>query len=224
MAYTLRLYHLHATNSDGSPAPTFGFDITKEAKYEYPVISRIDAHSPAERSGLQTRDLLLKVNHRKTKGVDINKVRRHVDKAKHDNRLELLVVDEEVYRYCTSTNRKFKEPYIKVKHIFPKNRSSANVESLDSLAARSSNASEDIVKQLKSGPGLKVHGLSISKDMLVEDEENAPKTRPKPMKQSASMKEVTKQSTKDESMVDSVLKSFHNYFHNFDTDKISKRS
>ncbi|CAF1516560.1 unnamed protein product [Adineta ricciae] len=222
LAYTLRLCHLHATNPDGSPAPTFGFDITKEAKYEYPIISRIDARSPAERGGLQTRDLLLKVNDRKTKGVDINKVRRHVDKAKHDNRLELLVVDEEVYRYCTSTNRKFKEPYIKVKHIFPKNRASANVESLDSLAARSSNASEDIVKQLKSGPEFKVHRLSISKDTLVEDEENAPKIRPKPMKKSTSMKEVTKQSSKDESMVDSVLKSFHNYFHNFDTDKISK--
>lgn len=224
MAYTLRLYHLHATNSDGSPAPTFGFDITKEAKYEYPVISRIDTRSPAERSGLQTRDLLLKVNHHKTKGVDMNKVRRHIDKAKHDNRLELLVVDEEVYRYCTSTNRKFKEPYIKVKHIFPKNRAGANVESLDSLAARASNASDDIVNQLKNGPGFKVHRLSISKDQLVEDEENPPKARPKPLRKSASMKEVTKQPTKDESMVDSVLKSFHNYFRNSDTNKISKRS
>ncbi|UJR23589.1 hypothetical protein I4U23_026578 [Adineta vaga] len=220
LAYTLRLCHLNATNLDGTPASTFGFDITKESKYEYPVISRIEARSSGERSGLQSRDLLLKVNGRKTKGVDIDKVRRIIEKAKSDNRLEVLVVDEEVYRYCTSTHRKFKEPYIKVKHIFPKNRSSINFESLDSIAARAPAASQDIVDQLANGTEFKIHRLSITKDQLIENDDDETTNRSE--RNDTLTKDLSKRTSKDESMVDSVLKTFHHYFRNMDTDKLLK--
>ena len=83
-------------------------------------------------------DIVLKVNKRKTKGASIEKVKKLIDKAKHNGRIEVLVIDKEAFQYCLKTNRKFKEPYIKVRHIFPRSRSSVTYQSLPLMAARAS--------------------------------------------------------------------------------------
>ncbi len=151
LSYTLRLCHLNATNSDGTPAPSFGFEITEDSKYEYPIISRVEPKLPGEHAGLQTNDILLKVNSRKTKGVDFKKIKKAIEKAKRDGRLEMLVVDKSSFIYCTRTNKKFKEPYIKVKHIFPRSRSSANYQSLPMIAARASSTSQESSQRSMNG-------------------------------------------------------------------------
>ncbi|CAF0925167.1 unnamed protein product [Adineta steineri] len=167
LTYSLRLCHLNTTNSDGQPASTFGFDISKEPKYEYPMISRVEPKLPGELAGLQSRDLLIKVNDRKTKGLDIDKVKRTIEKAKYNGRLELLVVDEQVYRYCMRTHKKFKEPYIKVKHIFPRSKSRKSVETLDSIAASTPITSQHMIGQSMMSTTYKVHQRSITKDDFI---------------------------------------------------------
>jgi hypothetical protein len=72
------------------------------------------------------------VNKRKTKGAAFEKIKKAIDKAKRDGRIEMLVVDKDAFHYCIKTNRKFKEPYIKVKHVFPRSRSSVTYQSLAS--------------------------------------------------------------------------------------------
>ncbi|CAF4620981.1 unnamed protein product, partial [Rotaria magnacalcarata] len=80
--YTLRLCHLLATNADGTQAATFGFELSEDPDYEYPVILRVESQSPADVAGLQSRDVLLKINERKTKGLGYDKVRKEIEKAK----------------------------------------------------------------------------------------------------------------------------------------------
>jgi len=231
LSYTVRLCHLSATNPDGTPASTFGFDAVKESKYEYPMISRVEPKLPGERSGLQERDLIIKVNGRKTKGADIEKVKRTIERAKHDGRLELLVIDEEVYRYGMRTNKKFKEPYIKVKHIFPRSRSSISFESLNSIAARASATSQDIINQLKNGPGFKVHRLSIPTGVILENEDDLSSSvfeetidfdAPSSMDKKLS-KEIQNQTSPDDSMVDSVLNTINNFFQNIGSEQSVQR-
>lgn len=135
LSYAVRLCHLNATNDDGTPASSFGFEITGSPEYEYPIITHVESKSPGERSGLQADDILLKVNKRKTKGAAFEKIKKAIDKAKRDGRIEMLVVDKDAFHYCIKTNRKFKEPYIKVKHVFPRSRSSVTYQSLASARA-----------------------------------------------------------------------------------------
>jgi C-terminal processing protease CtpA/Prc len=138
LSYAVRLCHLNVANADGTPASSFGFEITGDPEYEHPIITQVEPKSPGEQSGLQVNDILLKVNKRKTKGGDFEKIKKLIDKAKRDGRIEMLVVDKDAFHYCIKTNRKFKEPYIKVKHIFPRTRSSIIYQSLPSMAARAS--------------------------------------------------------------------------------------
>jgi thioredoxin-related protein len=147
LSYTLRLCHLHPTNGDGTQAATFGFELSEEPDYEYPLILRVEPHSSAEGAGLQSRDILLKINDRKTKGLGYDKVKKEIEKAKRDGRLEMLVVDQETYDYCKRAKKPLKEPEMKVKHVFPKSRSSASFHKLPIIAA-SSLASRDSVEQL----------------------------------------------------------------------------
>ena len=134
-------------NSEGVQAPNFGFELSEDSKFEYPVISRVEAKSPGERAGLQSRDILLKVNDRKTKGLDFEKVKKVIEKAKRDGRLEMLVVDQETFNYCKHNNKQWKEPDIKVKHIFPKSRSSVSSVKLPMLAGTSTHPSRDQLKR-----------------------------------------------------------------------------
>ena len=163
MSYSVRICHLNATNADGAPPSTFGFEISDEPEYEYPIISRVEPKLPGERAGLQTRDILIKVNNRKTKGSDFEKVKRSIDKAKRDGRLEMLVVDKEAFDYCIRTNRKFKEPYIKVKHIFPRSRSSATFQRLPSIAALSQDNTERS-KSIGSGNANRLSMQSVNEE------------------------------------------------------------
>ncbi|CAF4041131.1 unnamed protein product [Rotaria sp. Silwood2] len=151
LSYTLRLCHLHATNADGTQAATFGFELSEDADYEYPIILRVEPQSPAEGAGLQSRDVLLKINERKTKGLGYDKAKKEIEKAKRDGRLEMLVVDQETFDYCQRMKKPLKEPEMKVKHIFPKSRSSASFHKLPvaAIAATTySNSTRDSAEQL----------------------------------------------------------------------------
>lgn len=152
LSYTLRLCHLHLTNADGSPASTFGFELSEEPDYEYPLILRVESQSAAEGAGLQSGDVLLKINERKTKGLGYEKVKKEIDKAKRDGRLEMLVVDQETFDYCEKEKKPFKEPEMKVKHIFPKSRSSASFHKLPSvvMTSTSSITTRDRAEQLSN--------------------------------------------------------------------------
>jgi hypothetical protein len=141
---------LHPTNGDGTQAATFGFELSEDPDFEYPLILRVEAQSPAEGAGLQSRDVLLKINERKTKGLGYDKVKKEIEKAKRDGRLEMLVVDQETLDYCKRTKRPMKEPEMKVKHIFPKSRSSASFHKLPIAAAASSLTTRDSVEQLSN--------------------------------------------------------------------------
>lgn len=152
LSYTLRLCHLHPSNGDGTQAATFGFELSEEPGYEYPLILQVYPQSPAEGAGLQSRDILLKINEHKTKGLGYDKVKKEIEKAKREGRLEMLVVDQETYEYCRRTKKPMKEPEMKVKHIFPKSRSSASFHKLPvaAAAATSSVSSRDSVEQLNN--------------------------------------------------------------------------
>lgn len=150
LSYVLRHCHLHPTNGDGTQASTFGFELSEEPGSEYPLISRVYPQSAAEGAGLQSRDILLKINDHKTKGLGYDKVKKEIDKAKREGRLEMLVVDQETYDYCKRTKKPMKEPEMKVKHIFPKSRSSASFHKLPVAASASSISSRDSVEQLNN--------------------------------------------------------------------------
>lgn len=124
---------MNALNSEGVPAANFGFELSENATCGYPIISRVEDKSPGERAGLKTDDILLKINDRKTKGLDFEKVKKAIEKAKRDGRLEMLVVDDATFQYCKRTKKHLKEPDLKLKHIFPKSRSSANILKVPSL-------------------------------------------------------------------------------------------
>ena len=149
LSYTLRHCHLHPQPGDGTQSATFGFELSEDPDFEYPLILRVEPQSSAEGAGLQSRDILLKINDRKTKGLGYDKVKKEIDKAKRDGRLEMLVVDQETFDYCKRTKKPMKEPEMKVKHIFPKSRSSG---SFHKLALASSLSSRDSVEQGSSGP------------------------------------------------------------------------
>ena len=146
---------MHPTNGDGIHAATFGFELSEEPDYEYPLILSVEPYSPAEGAGLQSRDILLKINERKTKGLGYDKVKKEIEKAKRDGRLEMLVADQETFDYCKQTKKPFKEPEMKVKHIFPKSRSSASFHKLPIAAttALSANSPKDSLEQLSSSSG-----------------------------------------------------------------------
>ena len=135
-AHAARLCHLNPTNIDGTSASSLGFEMTGNSECGYPMITRVDGKSVGERGGLQTDDILLKVNNQKTKGVDFDKIQKSIEKAKRNKRLDMLVVDKETFYYCLRTNKKFKEPYIRVKHIFPPTKSSVNYQNIPLIAAR----------------------------------------------------------------------------------------
>ena len=153
LSYTLRLCHLHPTNGDGSQAITFGFELSEDPDFEYPLILRVEPQSPAEVAGLQSRDILLKINERKTKGLGYEKVKKEIEKAKREGRLEMLVVDQETFDYCKRTKKPMKEPEMKVKHIFPKSRSSASFHKVPSLVSVSQSLSKDNPEKM-SDPGI----------------------------------------------------------------------
>ncbi|CAF4469790.1 unnamed protein product [Rotaria socialis] len=166
LSYTLRLCHLLATNGDGTQAATFGFELSEDPDYEYPIILRVEPQSPADVAGLQSHDVLLKINERKTKGLGYDKVEKEIEKAKRDGRLEMLVVDQEAYDYCERMKKPLKEPEMKVKHIFPKSRSSASFHKLPSaaaVAAPSSMSPRDSTEQL-SNSNIKSNGSISSYD------------------------------------------------------------
>ncbi|CAF0852377.1 unnamed protein product [Adineta steineri] len=188
LSYTLRLCHLHPTNGDGTQAATFGFELSEEPDYEYPLILRVKPQSPAEGAGLQSRDILLKINERKTKGLGYEKAKKEIEKAKRDGRLEMLVVDQETFDYCKRSKKPLKEPEMKVKHIFPKSRSSASFHKLPVAGATSSSLSsrEDsgeqlsnsITKQDDNNPyshrTSDAYRLSVSKETDSENEDEKP--------------------------------------------------
>ncbi len=180
LSYTLRLCHLHPTNGDGTQAATFGFELSEDPDYEYPIILRVEPQSPAEGAGLQSRDILLKINERKTKGLGYDKVKKEIEKAKRDGRLEMLVVDQETFDYCKRTKKPLKEPEMKVKHIFPKSRSSASFHKLPiaavaaaAAAAGSRDSQEQFDDSLSSYPHTAVgYRLSTPKETDSENEED----------------------------------------------------
>ena len=139
---------MHPTNGDSTHAATFGFELSEEPNYEYPLILSVEPYSPAEGAGLQSRDILLEINKRKTKGLNYDKVKKEIEKAKRDGRLEMLVADQETFDYCNRTKKPFREPEIKVKHIFPKSRSSASFHKLLAAAtALAPTSSKDNTEQ-----------------------------------------------------------------------------
>ena len=109
----------------------------------------MESQSPAEGAGLQSRDILLRINEKKTKGLGYDKIKKEIEKAKRDGRLEMLVVDQETFDYCKRTKKPMKEPEMKVKHIFPKSRSSASFHKLQLAAAATgtSVSSKDSLEQ-----------------------------------------------------------------------------
>ena len=174
LAYTLRLCHLHPTNGDGTQAATFGFELSEDADYEYPLILRVQPQSPAEGAGLQSRDILLKINERKTKGLGYDKVKKEIEKAKRDGRLEMLVIDQETFDYCKRMKRPMKEPEMKVKHIFPRSRSSASFHKLPiAAAAVSRDSAEHFDDNLSLNARTSVgYRLSTPKETDSENEED----------------------------------------------------
>ncbi|CAF3860628.1 unnamed protein product, partial [Didymodactylos carnosus] len=113
----LRLCHLH-TNGDTSA--TFGFGLSEINGVAYPIIQKVEPNSPAEYAGLLSNDILLEVNERKTKNLGYDKVKKLIDKAKRDGRLDLLVSDQQTYDYCKTTKKKLSPPDIIIRHVFPK--------------------------------------------------------------------------------------------------------
>ncbi|CAF1208220.1 unnamed protein product [Rotaria sordida] len=193
LSYTLRLCHLHPTNSDGTHAATFGFELSEDPDYEYPIILRVEQQSPAEGAGLQSRDVLLKINERKTKNLGYDKVKKEIEKARRDGRLEMLVADQETFDYCQRTKKPLKEPEMKVKHIFPKSRSSASFHKLPVAAtgaATTSISSKDSPEQLHNSNRKSTDSISSAHNMTVgyhlptpketdsENEENAKQDLP----------------------------------------------
>lgn len=177
LSYTLRLCHLHATNGDGTQAGTFGFELSEDPDYEYPLILRVHPQSPAEGAGLQSRDILLKINERKTKGLGYEKVRKEIEKAKRDGRLEMLVVDQETFDYCKRTKKPLKEPEMKVKHIFPKSRSSASFHKLPIAALATNSGQRDSLEQFDDNLPLNArtsvgYRLSTPRETDSENEED----------------------------------------------------
>ena len=165
LSYNLRLCHLNALNSDGVPAANFGFELSENPSYDYPIISRVEPKSPGERAGLQTNDILLKINDRKTKGLDFDKVKKAIEKGKRDGRLELLVVDVATYDYSQHSKKQLKEPDIKLKHIFPKSRSSANILKVPLITPTTTSASQETSKQIHDSVLSSVnHRLSLTEE------------------------------------------------------------
>ena len=170
LSYSLRLCHLNASTNDGTPVSTFGFEISENPPYEYPTISRVEPKLAGDSSGLQTNDILIKVNNRKTKGLDFDKIKKLIEKAKRDGRLEMLVADKDTFDYCIKTNRKLKESYIKVKHIFPRSRSTTNFSKLPTLAR----ASQSSIEGLDHGISFDIQRMSIREEVLSESDLNSP--------------------------------------------------
>lgn len=164
---------MHAKNAEEKLSITFGFEISEDPDYEYPVISHVEPKSPGERAGIQVQDILLRVNDRKTKGLSFEKVKKVIEKGKQDGRLEILVVDKEVYNYCKKAHKKFKQPDIKVKHIFPKTRTSTSFLRLPSVGTIPSLPSQDNSEQVNQTVStFNVHRLSIPKDAESDHEDD----------------------------------------------------
>lgn len=148
-SYVLRLCHLNAINSEGVSIPNFGFEIAENAELDYPVVSYVEPKLPGARAGLESGDILLKINDRKTKGLDFDKVKKALEKAKRDGRLEMLVIDLETFEYCKQNQKQMKEPDLKVKHIFPRSKSSANVVKLQSINSMSTGFLQGSLERLR---------------------------------------------------------------------------
>jgi hypothetical protein len=115
----------------------------------------------------------------------------------------MLVTDKDTFNYCILTNRKFKEPYIKVKHIFPRSRSSIDYQSLPLIAARASLIS------LNGTSSFNVHRLAAQAENENDD-----------LKSSKEDNEIST----NESIVDSVLNAINNSFQNTGLEKSINRS
>lgn len=116
----------------------------------------------------------MKINERKTKGLGYDKVKKEIEKAKRDGRLEMLVIDQETFDYCKRTKKPMKEPEMKVKHIFPKSRSSASFHKLPIAAA---SVSRDSTEQFDDNLPLNTrtsvgYRLSTPKETDSENEED----------------------------------------------------
>ena len=251
LSYAVRHCHLNTTNIDGTPASSFGFEITRHAEYEYPIITRVDAKSPGDQSGLQVEDILLKVNDRKTKGAGFEKIQKAIEKAKNNGRLEMLVVDKETFHYCLKTNRKFKEPFIKVKHFFPRTRSTVNYESLSLIAGRASlttqesfeqsvsdtdscdnrrlsTQSENVKVNLKSSSFERTNQSDLPLSKLLDSTRRSSARRMKIATTNSNIshpiQEIQNETSADESIMDFVLNTVNSFFHNIGSEKSTNRS
>lgn len=175
------------------------------------------------------------MNNRKTKGADFNTVKKVIDKAKRDGRLEMLVADKDTFNYCIKTDKKFKEPYIKVKHIFPQSRSAANFQSLPVLAGRPSMISEETRQQSISNTShAKRHSAQSEKEEdTVKSSISAPLSCDVTSKVIDSVRKSTERKdttspiqnevSTDRSIVEFVLNTIDNCFQSIKSKKSKKR-
>jgi hypothetical protein len=103
------------------------------------------------------------VNDRKTKGLDFDKIKKLIEKAKRDGRLEMLVVDKDTYNYCIRTNKKFKQSYIKIKHIFPRRTSTKHFQKLPLIA-----------KSSRDGNSFDAERMLMHEEIICENDLNPP--------------------------------------------------
>jgi hypothetical protein len=182
------------------------------------------------------------VNDRKTKGADFDKIRKAIERAKRDGRLEMLVADKETFNYCIKLNKKFKEPYIKVKHIFPRSKPSKGYQSLPIIAGKVPMVLQKSLERSISSTGssngrhLSTHSESEEDDLLSpiphdisskfidparrlsprmdisSPIQNTSNTTQEIQNASNTIQEIQNETSSDESMMDSVLNAVNNFF------------
>ena len=164
--------------------------------------------------------------------MDFDKVKKLIDKAKRDGRLEMLVADKNTYDYCKRTNKKFKEPHIKVKHIFPRSRSSNNFQKLPLLAR----ASQGSMERPKTGASFNIQRTSIQEEdssVLDGNTESDLSSSVKgsdathtfiPYGVSQNDASSTKKNQSEESIVNIILHAINHFFQNTKTEKSLQRS
>lgn len=234
LSHAARLCHLNPINLDGTSASSLGFEMTGNSEYGYPMITRVEPKSPGERGGLQPDDILLKVNNRKTKGVDFEKIQKTIEKAKRNKRLEMLVVDKETFYYCLKAKKKIQEPYIRVKHVFPPMTSSNNHSTVPLVAVRTIDSSVRSINQIdqeSDSPSSMTMSDSFPVDISAKFTDPARRLS-QGMKQQPSStgnsdrntSSATRDTSTDESIMNFVMDTVNTFFHNVGTDKSINRS
>lgn len=223
--HAVRLCHL---NTDGSSVSSLGFEMTGNTQHGYPMITRVDSKSAGERGGLQSDDILLKVNNQKTKGVDFDKIQKTIEKAKRNKRLDMLVVDKETFYYCLRANKKFKEPYIRVKHIFPPTKSSINYPNIPLLAARTLDQANDFKSESDPSSSM-TFSDSFPLDISAKFTDPARRLSQSTKQSSTGISDrttsnATPEISTDESMMNFVMNTVNSFFPKTSTDKSDNRS